>query len=153
MLALLSAANQVGNQATAFSAQRLRVVCQIGGKLIEWKAHMAKRAWESFLEEHLPDLHERTRRRWMSLAEAERSGRLDLETARGLRHAYQLAGLLPDPEGAAGKGSAGDAAGYQAHLNRLLISLGKIDLATLSDREKHELRDRLKAVAAFILKL
>lgn len=142
---LIKEANQAGDSATAFSASRLRACVEVGSKLIHWKTAIPRGEWGSFLGQHFPDLVERTSQRWMRLAEAEASGRLNLETARGLRHAYQLAGLLPDADSSNTKSSAKPTT-WLVHLARLVAGLQHIVLDQLTPRDRNDLKARLKPV-------
>jgi len=142
---LISQASKVGDQSTAFAAQRLKVCVSIGEKLNAWKDGIPKGQWRFWLDEHFPELEERSGQRWMRLAEMSKQGTLNLESARGLRHAYQLAGLIPDSDGSATKQSAKGAT-FTAHIARLVAALQHITLDSLTISERNELRLRLKPV-------
>lgn len=149
--ALIDQATKVGDSATGFSAQRLKMCVQIGDRLREWKVAIPRGQWGCFLESHFPALPERTSQRWMRLAEANAGGRLQLESARGLRHAYQLAGLLPDAETAPKGGSKPES--YVVHIARLVAALQHIQLDQLTSRDRNDLRQRLKPAVELYQKL
>jgi hypothetical protein len=149
---LIEEATQVGDSATAFSAQRLAVCVQVGERLREWKKVIPRGEWGRWLEAHFPDFEERSGQRWMRLAEAKLGGRLNVETARGLRHAYQLAGLLPDADSSNTKGSSKPTT-YTVHVARLVAALQHISLGELTERERNDLRVRLQPVVEFLQKL
>lgn len=143
---LISEAQDAGDNSTAYAAERVRQCVQIGELLQTAKAKVGHGNWERFAAEKWPDVLKTTRSRWMKLAEAKQAGRLDLESARGLRHAYQLAGLLPDPgEGTNAKGAPKQCS-YLVHVARLVASLQGIELEKLSAPEKATLRERLNPV-------
>jgi len=148
---LIQEASAVGNSATAFSAQRLKVCVEVGEKLREWKKAIPRGQWGKFVGDHFPTLPERTSQRWMRLAETKATGRLKLDTARGLRHAYQLAGLLPDAESSKTQGEKVES--HVVHIARLVAALQHIQLDLLTPSERNELKIRLKPVALFIEKL
>lgn len=143
---LIESANNVGSQAVAFSAERLRVCVEVGERLLDWKKQLGHGHWLEFTTEHWPDLPGSTSQRWMRLAQAKASGRLNLESARGLRHAYVLAGILPDTgEGTNAKSSAATV-NYLVHIARLVAALQHIDVQTLTPPERSTLRQRLQPV-------
>lgn len=143
---LIESANNVGSQAVAFSAERLRVCVDVGERLLEWKKQLGHGNWEKFTSEHWPELPDTTRQRWLRLAQAKAAGRLNLDTARGLRHAYVLAGILPDTgEGTNAKSSAATV-NYLVHIARLVAALQHIDITKLNARDRSTLRERLQPV-------
>lgn len=144
---LISEANKIGDSAAAFSAQRLRSCVQIGSTMLAWRGLMARGEWENWCEEHLPELKERSRQRWMRLATLDKEGKLDLESARGLRHAYRLANLLPDND--SGSAKTNQRTNYLVHLSRLIRSLDLMDLEALKPRELSDLRERLVPIVKF----
>lgn len=150
---LIAQAQDAGDQATSFSAERVKQCVAIGERLKAAKDKVGHGNWERFAEEHWPDVVKTTRARWMRLAEAKRTGSLDLDSARGLRHAYQLAGLLPDPgDGTNTKGST-QKGGWLVHVARLVAALQHIDIAQLKPVERATLLERLQPVTAFIGKV
>lgn len=150
--ALIQEANAAGDSATAHSAQRLRTCVAVGTKLIEWKKAIPRGEWSSFLEKHFPDLVERSGQRWMRLAEASANGTLNLDNARGLRHAYQLAGLLPDADSGNAKGGSKPKT-FVVHIARLVAALQHITLDSLSASDLNEVNQRFRLVRAFLEKL
>ena len=89
----------------------------------------------------------------MRLAQAKASGRLNLDSARGLRHAYVLAGILPDTgEGTNAKSTAATV-NYLVHIARLVAALQHIDLNALSPHDRSTLRERLQPVITLAAKL
>lgn len=146
---LIQSANSVGSQAVAFSAERLQVCVEVGERLLEWKKQLGHGHWLEFTAEHWPDLPGSTSQRWIRLAQAKASGRLNLDSARGLRHAYVLAGILPDTgEGTNAKSSAATV-NYLVHIARLVAALQHIDVRTLTPPERSTLRQRLQPVLSF----
>lgn len=150
---LIKEATNAGDSATAFSAQRLRSCVDVGSTLNSWKTSIPRGEWGEFIERHFPDLNERTSQRWMRLAVAEQSGTLNLDSARGLRHAYQLAGLLPDAESSGNSKGSSKAHSWVVHIARLVAGLQHISLDLLSPKDRGELRDRLRPLAEFIKRL
>ena len=143
---LIESANNVGSQAVGFSAERLRICVHVGERLLEWKKLLGHGQWEQFTSEHWPDLPASTRQRWLRLAQAKASGRLNLDSARGLRHAYVLAGILPDTgEGTNAKSTAA-VVNYLVHIARLVAALQHIDIRSLSPHDRSTLRERLQPV-------
>lgn len=153
LISLVTEANHVGHSAAAYSAERLRKCVEAGSILLEWKSRIPKGQWSAWLDEHLPeDLNDRTRRRWMSLANLQKEGRLDIESAKGLRHAYQLAQLLPDGD-ASGTKQSSTKPSYLVHLSRLITSLGLIEKDKLTPLEKSTLIERLEPIQQFVSEL
>ncbi|WP_395753347.1 hypothetical protein [Prosthecobacter sp.] len=145
---LIESANDVGDQAVAFSAARLKVCVDVGERLNAWKKQLGHGRWEAFADEHWPDLTKHTRTRWQQLAIAKASGRLNLDDARGLRHAYVLAGILPDTAPADNTKSTAKQRSYLVHIARLVAALQHIDIKTLKPVERSTLAERLKPVVA-----
>ncbi len=143
---LIHSANNVGSQAVAFSAERLRVCVEVGERMLEWKKQLGHGHWLQFTSDHWPDLPGSTTQRWMRLAQAKASGRLNLESARGLRHAYVLAGILPDTGEGTNAKTCAAAVNYLVHIARLVAALQHINLRTLTAHERSTLRERLQPV-------
>lgn len=150
---LIQSANNVGSQAVAFSAERLRVCVAVGERLLEWKKMLGHGQWEEFTRSHWPELVESTRQRWIRLAHAKATGRLNVETARGLRHAYVLAGILPDSGETTNAKSTATTVNYLVHIARLVAALQHIDLKSLKPHERNTLRERLQPVISLAAKL
>lgn len=150
--AQIDEANLFGSSAAGHSAQRLRSCANVGTRLLEWRSVIPRGEWEDFTTEHFPDLTKETRCRWMRLAHLDASGKLDLESARGLRHAYQLAQILPDSDASKPKSST-IVESWLVHLARLKRSLETMIIENLSARQRHEMADRLEIVPAFQKKL
>lgn len=150
---LIESANNVGSQAVAFSAERLRVCVAVGERLLEWKKQLGHGNWEQFTSEHWPELLESTRQRWIRLAQAKASGRLNLDSARGLRHAYVLAGILPDTGEGTNAKSTAVTVNYLVHIARLVAALQHIDLSALNAHDRSTLRQRLQPVITLAEKL
>jgi hypothetical protein len=143
---LIASANNVGDSAVAFSAERLRVCLQVGERLVEWKLQMPHGKWEEFAETHWPELNRATRARWQQLAIANASGRLKLNDARSLRHAYVLAGILPDTMANSNAKPGNKQSSYLVHIARLVAALQHIDIEKLSAVDRSTLAERLKPV-------
>ena len=149
---LITAANTVGGKAVEFSAERLKTCVAIGEQFLEWKKQVGHGKWEAFASEHFPQLPSSTRARWQQLATAKQSGRLDLSSARGLRHAYILAGIIPDTEPAP-KGETEEPVSYLIHIARTQAALARIALDELAPDEAALLKERLRPIAALFDKL
>lgn len=143
---LIKEANNVGSQAAAFSGQRLRACVQIGERLIEWRKRIGHGEWERFADEHWPDLNRYSRWRWQQLAIAKANGRLNLDDARGLRHAYALAGIIPDTAANTNAKASSKQGSYLVHIARLVASLQHIDVPKLSPADRSVLALRLQPV-------
>jgi hypothetical protein len=148
---LITEANQVGASAAAFSAQRLKVCIKIGRQLQQWKEQIPHGQWQSWIDDHVSNLNERTRQRWMRLAAVEKAGRLDLNSAHGLRHAYQLAGLLPESTGHS-KSRPNDVT-YLVHLSRLSTSLIQLDLNSMNRDQARDLISKFTPILDFLDKV
>lgn len=143
LIALVNEANHVASSAASMSAERLRKCVQVGSILTKWKEAIPKGQWQTWIDSHLPpDLNERTRQRWMKLSTLDAQGRLDLESARGLRHAYQLAQLLPEGDSTGTKQTTSKPS-YLTHLARLIASLHEINVQNLTQSERTDLKQRL----------
>ncbi len=145
---LIAQATDSGEQAATFSAIRMRQCVMIGDRLKEFKIKVGHGKWESFAEDKWPGLTKNTRTRWMRLAEVNAKGLLDLESARGLRHAYMLAGLLPDPGDGPNLKGAQTKGNYLVHIARLVAALQHVDIESMSAPDKNTLRERLAPVVA-----
>ena len=143
---LIHEANNVGSAAVAYSAQRVRVCVAVGERLAEWKKLIGHGHWEQFADTHWPDLDKTTRTRWQKLAAAKAAGRLDLDCVRGLRHAYMLAGILPDTDPKDGSKPSAKSGGYLMHIARLVSALQVIDLDRLNAGDRSTLILRLRPV-------
>jgi hypothetical protein len=151
---LITAANTVGGKAVEFSAERLKTCVAIGEQFIEWKKLVGHGKWEAFAAEHFPQLPASTRGRWQQLAAAKQSGRLDLSSARGLRHAYILAGIIPDTEPAPKDGGCEEEpASYLIHIARTQAALARIALDELAPEQAALLKERLRPIVALFYKL
>jgi len=148
----IASANQHGSSAASFSAHRLRSCATIGQTLAEWQRAIPRGEWESFATTHFPELTEETRRRWMRLGKLHAEGKIDLDNARSLRHAYQLAGILPDADGVKDKQPQAPES-YLVHLSRLMRSLELIELHKLTQAERNGIVQRLAPILQFIQKL
>ena len=153
LIQLVNEANHVGCTAASMSAERLRKCVDVGLCLIRWKATIPHGKWLQWTESNLPnELSKATRERWMKLASLAQAGKLDLESARGLRHAYQLADLLPHPDPCQGT-KEGQTVGYLSHLSRLVSALNTLDLTTITPAERDTLKVRLKPIVEVFTKL
>ena len=153
LTALVQEASSTGFSASAMSGQRVKLCVDIGRTLNGWKERMPHGQWMRWTSEHLPsDLSKATRERWMALADRCDTGRLDISTARGLRQAYEMAGLLPDRQSAGTKASTTEPS-YLTHLTRLLVVLGGIEVDALTDGERITMKARLDPILIFVRKL
>ena len=149
---LIASAHNVGGQAVAFSAERLKACIEIGDRLNAWKKQLGHGKWEAFTTQHFPQLPSSTRTRWQKLAAASSAGRLDLSNARGLRNAYILAGILPEAEPIAKEGKLG-VVSYLIHFARALAALKDVALDKLSADETRMLKDRLRPIVSLFYQL
>lgn len=148
---LIKQAEDTISQTVAHAGYRIRLCANVGKGLRLHKKQLDHRQWLPWLEEHFSDeednaLTPRTAQRWMKLSEAVDSGRLDLDKARSVRHAYQLAGILPDPDEAQGGSKGSDTPNYLVHLDRLEAALRTIELNKLSEEERRQLAARLDSI-------
>ncbi|MBK8037738.1 MAG: hypothetical protein IPK22_11470 [Verrucomicrobiaceae bacterium] len=149
---LIQEADLFGSNQAAHAAHRLRICIEVGGKLESWKAAIPRGQWETWCDEMFPDFNKVTRCRWMRVHAMHSAGKLDLESSRGIRHAYSLIGILPDSE-ASGNKSTKTADTWLTHLTRLMHSLELIQIEDLSEPEKNNLAERLDVVTKFSAKL
>ena len=151
---LIAAANTVGGKAVEFSAERLKTCVAIGERFLQWKKQVGHGKWEAFANEHFPQLPSSTRTRWQKLAEAKRDGKLDLSIARGLLHAYKLAGIIPDAEPVE-KDDDGkeEPVSYLIHIARTVAALGHIDLDALEPAQRELLKERLRPIVTVFYKI
>lgn len=150
--ALIQEADLFGSNQAAHAAHRLRICIEVGGKLESWKTAIPRGQWETWCDETFPDFNKVTRCRWMRVHAMHAAGKLDLESSRGIRHAYSLIGILPDSE-ASGTKSTKTADTWLTHLTRLIHSLELIPIENLSEQDKNALAERLDAVGKFTIKL
>lgn len=150
--ALIAEADQFGSSQAAQAAHRLRICIEVGAQLESWKAAIPRGHWETWCDEHFPGFNKVTRCRWMRVHAMHAAGKLDLDSARGIRHTYSLIGILPDSE-ASGNKSTKTADTWLTHLTRLMRSLELLELEKLSDVERNDLAHRLSAVEKFANKL
>ena len=144
---LITSAHAVGGKAVEFSAERLNVCLAIGEQFLRWKYQLAHGKFEEFATEHFPQLSPSTRLRWQQLAAAKLAGRLDVSTARGLRHAYQLAGIIPDNDPIdKDKGGCEGPDSYLIHIARAAAALGRVALDDLERGQRELLKERLRPI-------
>lgn len=153
LISLIKEANSAGCTAASMSAERLRKCVDVGLHLIRIKATIPAGTWQRWADETLPnELSKSTRERWIRLAALHQAGKLDISSARGLRHAYELAELLPPPDPF--QGSKGiQAASYLVHLSRLVSALNALDIATMGEEDKARLKARLLPLQDVITRL
>lgn len=151
---LITSAHTVGGKAVEFSVERLNVCLVIGEQFLKWKSQLAHGKFEAFAAEHFPQLPASTRGRWQQLASAKLAGRLDVTTARGLRHAYQLAGIIPDNDPIdKDKGGCEGPDSYLIHIARAAAALGRVALDDLERGQRATLRERLLPIVTLYYKL
>lgn len=136
----------------ANAGQRIRLCADIGRGLKYHKQQVGHGGWLEWLEENLQDLTSQTARKWIKLAEAVDSGRLDLDSARSIRQAYILAGILPDPDDAA-SGTSPSPTNYLVYLDRFENAIRCIEVEKLPAQDRQKLRDRLKPIATLYAQL
>ena len=116
----------------------------VGNKLLELRKTIARGQWEEFIQTKFPKLTLTSAYRWGRLAQAEATGQINLETTRGLRHAYKLAELLPDSDET--KSKSAKAVSYLVHVARLVAALQHIVVQNLSAVDRSTLVERLAPV-------
>lgn len=82
------------------------------GAFLEWLAA------EGIVGTEPDQMSKTTAERWMGLARFHRKSPAELEKCSSLTQAYRLAGLLPEPDAAAGPGGGGESGSYLATLAR-----------------------------------
>ena len=151
---LITSAHTVGGKAVEFSAERLNVCLAIGEQFLKWKGQLAHGKFEAFATEHFPQLPASTRGRWQQLAAAKLAGRLDVSTARGLRHAYQLAGIIPDNDPIdKDKGGCEGPDSYLIHIARAAAALGRVALDDLERGQRELLKERLRPIVTLFYQI
>jgi hypothetical protein len=143
---LIEEANSSGSQTMQFAGQRLRLCVRIGRALAVYRKSIGHGGWMEWVKQNGGGITVETARKWISLARDVDSGRLNLEEARGVRQAYQKAGLLPDPDESASNNPTVER-NYLVHIDRFETVLRGIDIKQLTADERQKLAKRLQPIA------
>lgn len=143
---LISEAEASGSKTVEFAGYRMHLCVKIGRALNAYKKAIGHGNWMAWVEKNLEGTTVQTARKWIKLSEAVDRGHLNLDEAKGVRHAYILAGLLPEPEDSPASSHVAPV-NYLVHLDRFESALRAIELDKLQEGELRQLTQRLKPVA------
>lgn len=149
---LIAEADKTVATTVANAGFRIKLCADIGRGLKHHRQLIGHGGWINWLAENFEGLTHETSRKWIKLAEAVDSGKLDLDSAKSIRQAYILAGILPDPD-ESGAGSSSAAPSYLVYLDRFETALRDIDVAKLPASDRQKLRERLKPLASLYAQL
>lgn len=159
LLDAISEATAAGIGQAGFAIQRLKACIAAGELLSDYKARIPHGKWELWCEEvttkmEMPDkVSVVTLRRWMRLHSAYKSGKINIAESKGIRQAYQLAGIVPDSDDSKGNNQTASESLYVVHINRLVACIENLDTSKLEDEEKAQLKRRLAPINQFYLAL
>ena len=139
----IEAANLHAGSAIEFTVARMKSCIAIGERLNAWKKEIPHGQWQKFIADQIDGTQARSIQRWQKLASLKASGALDIESAKGLRSAYTLAGILPANEPKEPSNSADDSSGWLVHLTRLTRSLSKVAKVGASASQIEDIKARL----------
>jgi len=124
---------------------RIRLCIRIGQMLRAAKTAAGHGHWSQWIADNAPTVEERTARNWMKLSEcAEKDGAL--QDARSIRHAYILAGIVPETGGDGGARAQHDPTNYLVHLDRLKAALELWDISAMDEGERRTMVERLTPI-------
>lgn len=89
-------ANRLATDARAVASEAIAKALECGQLLIQQKESLGHGSWLEWLDSNLPEISDRTARKYMSLA--KRNHGSDLTDAASLRQAYLATGIIPSPE-------------------------------------------------------
>ncbi len=89
-------ANQIAGDARAVAAEAISKALECGQLLIQQKEAIGHGSWLQWLDENVPEISDRTARKYMALA--KRNHGSDLNDSASLRQAYLATGIIPAPE-------------------------------------------------------
>lgn len=158
LIAAIKEATGAGEGVVKSAVLRLRLCIDVGGMLSELKAKMKHGQWQRWCEDIKGQVETfnvsiRTLRRWMSLHKQNDEGKIDVSSAKGLRHAYQLAGIVPESEDAKSTKPAAQEAPYVIHLLRFAACIPRIDIEAMEVAERTTLRERLEPIHKLYLEI
>ena len=148
---LIQVAAEKLDTATGYNVQRLNACVEVGKRFIELKSKLGHGRWIKWLESNI-GVSAVTTSRWMKLAKLKAEGKIDLNN-KSIRDAYISAGIIPDSDGTKAGTTTPPQALYILHATRLMASLARLDVATLSEVEFWALRARLKPIVEFAARL
>jgi hypothetical protein len=129
----------------------------IAGQMLEKRREATKHGeWVKWCENVLPISWD-TANRWIGLAKFAKAHGAELDDAKSVRHAYVLAGLLPESQSGSGGGSPQSEDAYLTDLlrtdTRLRAHLAKRPLIEWAVDEVRMLRERLKPLVELYVEL
>ena len=89
-------ANRLATDARAVASDAVAKAIQCGQLLIQQKESLGHGSWLKWLDTNIPEIRDRTARRYMALAKRNRSS--DLTDSASLRQAYLATGIIPKPK-------------------------------------------------------
>ena len=150
---LIQQADSFASQSASFAGVRIKACVEAGRQLATLRKTLAHGHWLPWLERNLKGLlTDETARKWMRLASQVDKHKLNLESAKSIRHAYQLAGIIPDSEESV-KTPGGAPASPLVLIDKLGQQLRMVDLDGLSAEQRKGLKKRLEPVAVFYASL
>lgn len=102
---------------------RIAACCDAGDLLTEQRGELRHGEWLPWLADNVPQITAQTARNWMRLAAARAEDALDFDSARGIRHAMIMAGIIPEGGSDSGGPRAESPSPYLLHVGRLERSL------------------------------
>lgn len=111
------------DQTMAMVQATIRAIIKAGKLLKTARGELQHGEWYQWLEINVPEISRETARRWMRLAEFDTMHGAEIENASTVKQAYQLAGLLPEPESSASNGKTEGSDAYLTHLDRTISKL------------------------------
>lgn len=89
-------ANRIAADARTVASEAVAKAIQCGQLLLEQKAALGHGSWLEWLDANVPEIGDRTARKYMALA--KRNYDSDLTDSASLRQAYLATGIIPAPE-------------------------------------------------------
>jgi hypothetical protein len=89
-------ANRLATDARGVAAEAISKALECGRLLVQQKESLGHGSWLEWLDANLPEISDRTARKYMALA--KRNHGSDLTDAASLRQAYLATGIIPAPE-------------------------------------------------------
>jgi hypothetical protein len=88
-------ANRLATDARAVASEAIAKALECGNLLIQQKKSLGHGSWLEWLDANLPEVSDRTARKYMALA--KRNHGSNLTDAASLRQAYLTTGIIPEP--------------------------------------------------------
>jgi hypothetical protein len=147
LMRLIKAADELATTTVATAGAQIRACVEAGEKLAEFRKTIGHGQWLNWFMDHIDSVSIDTARRWMKLAEVYNKGNgINVMSAKSVRQAYQLAGILPEPnDPKTSKGA--DGVTYLLHAVRLQHALEQINLEQLDEQQRAQLVARLRPIA------